>query len=271
VASVFILGGGPWFFHGALDTILLVRTTAPLRWATQYLLVVLALLAVLSFFPDVALLLLIGMFVWHFGEAAAHSFGGNDFQNVTLRLALGGASVMLPALISGADLQILVQALLPTRAALVWLVWFGCAWLWAGLAVAALLTSWRSKNNVPTGLKAVVLEIACLAALNALLSPLMAFALYFGLFHSLMHIRNVWRVCGGRISAVVVVATGLVLVLTTLILLGLVWLFKGAALHELALQRPSDALLRSIVVALAALTVPHGWVVGYFSKQLVAQ
>ena len=273
---ILVLGIG--FLHGALDTVLLARTAWPVPWALAYLLAVLALLYAFSLSAGVALLLLIGMSLWHFGQGAALLSDTNvaSMQQVALRAALrvaqGGASVMLPALLSGAQLQALLQAFLPAEAAWVWQVWQACAWLWAAVALGIV---WRSAGAIQSvsgksySLLALIFEIACLTLLNAALSPLLAFALYFGLVHSLMHIRSVWHLCGGHISIQVGAATLLVLLLTGLLMLGLTWFFGVTALHGLVQHWPSDVLLRSTVVALAALTLPHAVVVGHFSKQLV--
>ncbi len=276
---ILVLGIG--FLHGALDTVLLARTAWPVPWALAYLLAVLALLYAFSLSAGVALLLLIGMSLWHFGQGAALLSDTNAASlrqmllRATLRVAQGGASVMLPALLSGAQLQALLQAFLPVEAAWVWQVWQACAWLWAAVALGAVGMAWRLAgashrvSGKSYSLRALIFEIACLALLNAALSPLLAFALYFGLFHSLMHIRSVWHLCGGHMSIQVGAATLLVLLLTGLLMLGLAWFFGATALHGLVQHWPSDVLLRSTVVALAALTLPHAVIVGHFSKQLV--
>jgi beta-carotene 15,15'-dioxygenase len=260
-----LMVGGLGFFHGILDTALLVHLHRPLRWAAMYLLSVVLMALVFSATPGLALLFLVALSLWHFGESATRGVVAIALRTRLLRLALGGASVMLPVLLSAQAMQILLVAMLPSDTQWVWLVWRGMAWGW--LCLAVLGVSWILYNQVQQQYP-LVLEICCVIVLNGCLSPLMAFALYFGLHHSLGHIRSVWRFSRGQVSAMLVLTTVVVASLTVALVAAVVGWYGDTSWQAIAGIRPPDLILRSVVVALAALTLPHALLVQYFSKKL---
>ena len=102
--------------------------------------------------------------------------------------------------------------------------------------------------------------------LNLAFSPLMAFALYFGFYHAPVHIWRVWR---SRPRGKLVSSFGLLHFAATL----LITLILGAALFSVLEKSASmfsmeAAGLRWLVVALAALTLPHLVLVSLCARQL---
>ena len=249
------------FLHGALDVVLLKREyPSPRRrgWAALlYLAAVVILGAVLAQSWAFALFVLIAMSVWHFGEP----YGRWGAHNVLLRAVVGGASVMLPVLLSPSAMPQIIRLLTQNDAAhvdadLLWIIWRVFAFAWVALLPAALawLTMHKFKNAV-----ALLTEIAAVVVLNLLLSPLMAFALYFGAYHSLTHISRVNAAQKNSNLRQMLPITVLVASGVTGCLLGLLWWYlQGTNMHMgLGQQYDSASVLRWLVVALAAVTLPH--------------
>ena len=140
----------------------------------------------------------------------------------------------------------------------------GLAAAWLALLALWLLAlgarHWRALRYAWAELLGVVL-------LNLLLSPLMAFAIYFGLYHSPVHIWRVWRVrpSSGKAAGWALVATALITVLSGVL---------GAALWHLTDVTISASQLAPalnwLIIALAALTLPHLVLIGLCSRFLTS-
>lgn len=256
------------FGHGALDAILLLRRfpsrAKALTLAAAYLLVVVLLGWALSHAVSVALWLLLGLSAWHFGEAFSRWDDLHPATKTLTRLVVGGAPVMLPMWLSpGAMGDLLIAAWQGNETQ----VWKWLALLWLGLFVG-----WTVLCGIPRcrAARHVWYELAGVAVLNLIFSPLMAFALYFGFYHSPVHIWRVWRTRPMQVTApgnapafrlISVVSTfvaTLVLGTTLLLLLD----FNTSLLSTEALS------LRWLIVALAALTLPHLILIDLCAKQL---
>jgi beta-carotene 15,15'-dioxygenase len=256
------------FGHGALDAHLLLRRfplrSRALALAAAYLLVVVLLGWVLSHAVGAALWLLLGLSVWHFGEAYARWDDLHPATAILTRLVVGGAPVMLPMGLSPEAMAALLQSGWQGNEAQVW-QWLAAVWL-------GLLVVWAALCGIPRyrAARHAWYELAGALALNLVFSPLMAFALYFGFYHSPVHIWRVWRtrpLQGGAsenkssFSQINVAATfALTLVL-------------GAALSVMLDFNTSvfslEAVsLRWLIVALAALTLPHLVLISLCAKQL---
>jgi beta-carotene 15,15'-dioxygenase len=248
------------FFHGALDAQLLLQRAGSrwlaLAWGTAYLLVVLGLGWLLSRAPGVALAALLLMSLWHFGEGYGRWSGLTRAGQVLTRIVVGGAPVMLPLWLSP---QAMAGLMLPYQAALVW-QWFAAGWL---VLVVTWLTfyglkRWRLVGHAWAELLAIFL-------LNALLSPMMAFALYFGAYHAPVHMWRVWR---GRPRDAAALAWGfkaIAFISVLTILLGIAsW--RYASLPGNASQLAP--VLNWLIIALAALTLPHLVLIGACSSLL---
>lgn len=239
------------FAHGAMDIFLLRDSQDRLDFKAclSYLLAAVLLAAVLAPWPGIALIALILLSLWHFGEQA-HFEHANQPVAWLLRGVQGGSSVMLPVLLSPQALLPWVQSIAGAQASWVWLLWVGMAGLWCALLVAAfaLVKPWLAAAE-----KTLWVELVVLIALNLLLSPLLAFALFFGLYHAGAHI---WRMrqlhqreskpCRDGLLAATVSVTWLALAL-------LFWWMSDRAWA----QQDRGLLLRWLVVALAAVTLPH--------------
>ncbi|MFM7330940.1 MAG: beta-carotene 15,15'-dioxygenase, Brp/Blh family [Brachymonas sp.] len=205
---------------------------------------VLGLAALLANFSAFALVALLVMSVWHFGE---QSFAQDQqrFERWMMRCALGGASVMWPMLLSPQAMQALLQTTWP--ADFLWLVaaWRGMTWLWlAALALALILMAKRWRVHMR-----LLAEVSVLAALNAWLSPILAFTLFFGIHHSPAHILRMRRISGDHRPA------WRVTLLVTWVGMGLLawvmWVQRDVLIQE------ANWWLRWMIVALTAVTLPH--------------
>lgn len=256
------------FGHGALDAILLLRRfpsrTQALTFAAAYLLIVVLLGWALSHAVSLALWLLLSLSVWHFGESFSRWDNLHPATKTLTRFVAGGAPVMLPMWLSpGAMADLLIAA------------WQGSevqVWKWLALLWLGLFVSWIVLCGIPRyrAARHVWYELAGAAALNLFFSPLMAFALYFGFYHSPVHIWRVWRTrplqvtAARNASASSLVNVAAIFVVT--LALGVTLLVK------LDLNNPVFSIeavgLRWLIVALAALTLPHLILISLCAKQL---
>ena len=270
------------FAHGALDVWLLLVRFQPFVHATRlglaYLLLVLLLGGLLSFAVPVALLLLILTSLWHFGEDYARWSAMPAKARLLTRLVVGGAPVMAPLLIKPAGMAALFS-LWPVLADAV-PVWQFMAWFWLALVIVwAIRWGWQHRQAS----RFVWLELGAVLLLNLAFSPLMAFALYFGLYHAPVHIWRVWRLWrvwhsqkpGGK-SAIASNAasnavrslgsTSALAVLAAMVSISLVlgsglWWLLSQQLNYLIFPTDLGAALAMalpwLIVALAAVTLPH--------------
>jgi beta-carotene 15,15'-dioxygenase len=252
--------------HGALDTALLLGQFKPHLKALLYGLLYLALTVftawVLSWSFALALIALLLMSVWHFGELFS--------ERILIRLAVGGASVMAPALVQSTALSTLLHSVNPQDASWLLTAWLAMAWVWAALACGVVVVFVRGQSDQsmfgdkqrPLQERAL-LEIVLVLMLNVALSPLLAFALYFGLYHCTAHIVRVQRatVRHQRLSRATLAWVWLASMALTAVLMFALWRFLPAAAHWAA---SLDAqLLQWLVVALGAVTLPHMLLVAY--------
>jgi beta-carotene 15,15'-dioxygenase len=264
VAALLLLSLSVGFAHGALDAVLLPqrfnsRVQAALMFVA-YLLLVLLLGWLLTGQISVALWLLLLMSAWHFGEPYGRWDGLSKWFGLLTRAVVGGAPVMLPVWLASDALASILTGVVPAAGLR---GWHALAVFWLVLLVVWLLVcgirQWQT-------LRYAWLELLGCVFLYALFSPLMAFAIYFGVYHAPVHVWRVWCVLGeANTSRVMTMA---VLALTML----LTWLL-GAALWW-ALVSGSGAqpdwatALRWLIVAFAALTAPHLVLISLCSKLL---
>jgi Brp/Blh family beta-carotene 15,15'-monooxygenase len=263
------------FFHGALDIVLLQREfTSATRLAGALVLYVVSavMLAVLCAYSGwLMVLLLLAMSVWHFGEPY-----GRWAQNAWLhRIIAGGAPVMLPALLSAVAIRDILTMAVGADALWAWTVWQAMAWLWVGLCGAGLLTLRHQLFCKP-----LWAEAGAVFLLNIVFSPLAAFALYFGLLHASDHIRRVVlrqpvKAMGAELptTRAAPAVAGLAPILMTsaatgLLLLALAWYLSSDANVDWYEQ---SAVLRWILIALTAVTLPHLILVSRCAHWLAAE
>jgi beta-carotene 15,15'-dioxygenase len=265
--------------HGVLDTLLIVRQlhTSTSRWlvAGAYLLAALVTASLLHRAPAVALMVLLGLSLWHFGEHFDRTVPGQikpaPAQQLFTRLLRGGAPVLMPALVAQSALAPQAHVAAggdAAAAAMLWTVWTGMAYLWAAALGVWCLQSLLAPQGTPASRRRLLAEVMTIAALYALLSPLMAFAIYFGAYHAIGHIQ---RVLGTQPKApsqhwqsdLRVWGT---LALTVLLGISLVaWMLP--LVNGLALP---DVALRTVILALAAVSVPHVVLIGWWARSLRA-
>jgi beta-carotene 15,15'-dioxygenase len=287
------------FGHGALDAVLLLAQFAPRSTAmgvsALYLLIVLLAGWALSWSVPWALLLLVLMSVWHFGEL--HSYA------LWARLCVGGASVMWPMLVAHHALSGLVQGSLGAGFGQAWRIWHifaigwfallcACAlggavrWLWGRKKMASgsrangqnqhqhqhQHQNQNQTNGTQAQMMLAAIEILAILCAYLLLSPLLAFALYFGVYHCLAHIARVRSAVlahstvvlapYAKAFAISLLGTALLLALLWWFLPSVSWLSKPAALDH------SGQVLQWLIVSLAAVTLPHLMLVSYSARWL---
>jgi beta-carotene 15,15'-dioxygenase len=266
LAALLVLTLTTGFFHGALDAVILLRQFRPIKsaftWALVYLVTVLLLGAAFARHTGMALVLLLLLSVWHFGEPFGRGQSASTSSNALNRFVLGGASVLLPALTSARQLDSLSYGWFSLNDQWAWSVWRAVAWAWLALLV---FWAWRHARLQWQSSRWTAAEVATIAVLNILLTPLMAFALYFGLYHAPVHIFRVARASNIRriaISPVTLLTVGTTLALAALLL----WWLEPQAMSRW--QNPPSLYLQWLVVGLLALTVPHMVLISYSANWL---
>lgn len=245
------------FVHGALDAALLQRRFNDqlqlLAVLSSYLLTVVLLGWALSNMINAALWLLILMSVWHFGEPYGRWSDLHPWASNLTRVVVGGAPIMIPVWLAP---DTFAQAIAPVVDTLAVNVWQRMAEVWLVLAVAWVLACGLLRAYAARHAWAELL--GCIAV-YALFSPLMAFALYFGAYHSWVHIWRVWRGWSssepGLAPRPAVVMAGLAATTVASWLLGaaLWWLLSP----NWSTPPEPGAALQWVIVALAAVTAPH--------------
>ena len=267
------------FFHGALDIVLIQREFAgPRQRAVALILYVSAaiFLAILCAYSGwLMVLVLLVMSIWHFGEPYGRWAPTEWSQGAWVhRVIAGGAPVLLPALLSGQALQAILPIAVGLDAPWAWAIWQTLAWLWVGLCALGLAVMRQRLFSKP-----LWTEVAVIFALNLVLSPLMAFSIYFGVMHSTIHIARI--AASHRRDAAVdepnenqpatVPRTRAAILITSIatlaLLLALAWYLQNA---HLAIAGRGH-LLNLLLVALTAVTLPHLVVVSRSAHWLTKQ
>ena len=252
--ALLLLSVSVGFIHGALDAVLLPQRFASRTQAggmfLAYLILVLLLGWVLSGAVSLALWALLLMSAWHFGEPYGRWNGLVAWQNGLTRVVVGGAPVMLPVWLAPAQLALILQNVVPAAGLQ---GWHALAWVWLGLAGVWVLVCGAGRLQT---LRYGWLELLGCVVAYTLLSPLMAFAVYFGIYHAPVHVWRVWQACtsepqspSGRGIAAVVLTT-----VSSWLLGAALWWFTTAGE---GVATDWSAALRWLIVAFAALTAPH--------------
>ena len=254
-----LLSGTIGVFHGALDGSILLRQFQPvtraLGWGLAYLLVVVLLGVGLLPYPELTLLLLLALSVWHFGEIYERPLPALRWAALATRLVAGGAPVMVPALTSANQLSSLSPAWASPHQPWLMQAWTVMAWVWLALLAGYTLWCVVAHVRVPRWLLG---ELVLVVTLNLLLTPAMAFAIYFGLYHALGHVWRVLRAVTSLDAATFRTVTA-ILVLTVALAAGLLGLMLSSVQIKLAAAPDSylPLLVHWLIVGLTALTVPH--------------
>ena len=257
--------------HGALDALLLVGQFRPLSRAmlmgVAYLAVTIGAGWLFSLSFPVALIALLLMSAWHFGEGYP--------STVICRVAVGGASVMAPALLQREALSELLQSVTRHEAAWLMDLWVALAWSWVMVVIALLLltvSAWSGKKAFgPYRARATSMayaEIFLVVTLNIVLTPIFQFALFFGAYHCVAHIIRVQQAARhheGLPMRRAAWAWGISMAIV-LILMAMLWLWlRSSGFRALEVNAQ---VLHWLVVVLAAVTVPHLFLVSYSQRWL---
>ncbi len=247
--------------HGAVDHLALMRPIRH-RWLAVglYLVSAAAAAAVILLLPGPAFGAVVAMSAWHFGSGDVESLAdlGGDVRDTRAWSALhavaaGAVPLVLPLTGSAtADTLRLIQPRLPHLDGLASGSLRLVTVLLALVVVARLLTMRRLRPAT---------ELLVLVALGLLVTPLLAFAVYFALWHALRHTarlaqddsgaldaRSLLRIAGAGLPALVLTGT---IVAAALIVAG-------------GLGEPGPWLWVTLALVWG-LTVPHTAVVSRFN------
>lgn len=237
-AAVLVLGVP----HGALDVLHARRgygLDRPVRWGVflaAYVALAVAVVWVWNLFPSASLCGLLLISAFHFS---------GDLESGTpvyLRAVHGLGPICLPALLHADALAELFAALAPAEfaAGLASVLGTSAGPLLAATAVSGV-TAVREHRTA-------VVEVAAMAAVCTLASPLLGFGVYFCLLHSWRHVARTARLYEPSTSEMLwgavlpTLATGVV---------------AAIALSVVGRDRWTEGVLQVVFIGLAALTVPH--------------
>lgn len=250
-------------FHGMLDIILLQNKPFQER---QFLLVYAALALgaclLLALFSGAALMILLLLSVWHFGEQQGEkSLKPKSKQSIIKRFILGANALAAAFLLGGSDIAVVLTTILnqPVWLQTTWQLWRALSMLWL-LAFAAYLLLLIFRQQLQT-FYADLFEIVVVWLAFLLLPPLVAFSLYFGAYHALRHIRDVLpnvqalKTHGAVLSLVVGASAGLLLLIAT-------------QYTNWQQTFSVGALLQAIIILLVAVTLPHAILISLWRKNL---
>ena len=234
--------------HGALDHLALRRALTLRQFAVLalgYTLIAGLGAAAIIAAPVPAFIVVVAFTVWHFGTGdveATSSLQGKaperGFPRVVLALALGSAPVLLPLTspASAATLELIEPQLGQLLTPAVIVVVRTTVFIVIAVALAILVKRHQLRG---------ALEVVALTALGCLASPLLAFAVYFGLWHALRHTARLAQYTYGYVSAKTIALTfrrGLPALIGFIIVVGILafrsssftlsgsWLWLGLAL-----------------------------------------
>jgi beta-carotene 15,15'-dioxygenase len=252
------------FVHGALDMQLMQQRftgiATVLGCSLGYLLAVLLLTWLLSDVVEIALWLLLLMSAWHFGEPYSRWNCLPLTAKVFTRYVVGGAPIMLPVLFSPGSLAQSLQPALSSHAIDMWnglaMGWLSLLLIWALFYAVRLYPAARYAWY----------ELAGVLLLNVVFSPVMAFALYFGFYHSPAHIWRVGRSQSRKITLTSVAVVAGIFVMT-LLLSAILWQLLGQTFVNSA---DVTQAVRWLIIVLAALSLPHLVLVSLCARLLTA-
>ena len=250
------------FPHAALDPLLIYQnfTDSKTRWLQYFGLLVVASVTWV-FLPQLALLLFIVMTVQHFGEGDTQSnprsFGWAEV------VARGGTFLVTIHSNHAEVVDIFTLIVGGTSEAAVSNVMAACTVMQIGYAVCTvyLLVHLSTFLHLQSA-QQLLLEVAVLNFMYYAAPPLLAFMVYFNIYHSQRHLTRVMGMNTWQASSRVTVMVGMSVTLLATLILGL-WYsgiqatapFIQATTYSLLLDaRP---LLRPVFIVISSITVPH--------------
>jgi Brp/Blh family beta-carotene 15,15'-monooxygenase len=230
-----LLAGLP---HGAYDWVIMRAYYQDGRLAAAilgYLALAFSVLGLWWIAPQVLLIVFLTYSVFHFGDS--------DFSNASRihQISWGMAIVGLPSLLAVADVQALFSLL--TQGSTAPMLTDLLAVLGSMAAVIHVVAARRR-----------LLSIALLAVYGAVCwaaGALLAFACYFALLHSPVHLAR-WRNTFNQQGSKIILALSFAVIA---VIAGAVWISSSGI--ALTVETINQATFRYTFIALAALTVPH--------------
>ena len=253
IVTLIVVLGVP---HGALDTVF-ARRAYPIKsiggwlvFSCVYLLIAASVVVLWWLLPAV--------FLAGFLLISAFHFSGDpvDDTPLLLRFWYGGAVIVLPALLHQSEVAVLFGYLVPGDFPVqisAFLHWLAAPWL-VGLSISVV-------NNFRHDLLTSI-EVLSMALLTTLATPLIGFTVFFCAMHSARHALRTQKFANQMSFWWIVKRAALPMAMFCFII-ALSWTTVSAL--------PFDAaVVRLLFVSLAALTVPHMWLIERvrFSKAL---
>lgn len=196
-------------------------------------------------FPELALVLFLGITVIHFGLSDTPP--GTLIQRGIQIAAHGGMIVIATSMFHWSEVELIFEQLIGGKSEFLWPILLVCTYGFAGvLAFYGVLAYMRP------ALRLRLSELAILGVAYSVLPPLAGFALYFCGVHTPRHVIRIWRSLRkserGWISVLPLVVVFTVISWTAGVVI--FWLIQTAATVD-------STIIRVIFIGLAALTVPH--------------
>lgn len=270
VAGLALMAGVP---HGAADHAIatcLAGGRPVVAVVAAYVGVTAGAWALLWWAGPIALIAVLALSTLHFGlgelEVARQLTGWRPPCLVTLAIVVAGSgALLLPLARCGDQLGAVARAISPSLArALGWApMQIGLVVVWLLAALVALVASLRTAH------RAVALDVLILGAVGVLAPPLLAFAVWFGGWHSLRHCARLLTIepgCAALLAAGRRRKAVLRLIrLATVPTLAAWTVFAALGWFTAAASDPST-VLAPVLRLLLALTVPHALVVHWADR-----
>ena len=250
-------------FHGMLDIILLQNKPFQQRhFLLIYGALALAACLLLALFSGAALIILLLLSVWHFGELQGEKPRKPKSQQLMIKRFILGANALAAAfLLGGNDIAVILTTILnqPVWLQTTWQVWRLLSVLWLVTFALYLLLLIYRRQLQPFYADLSEIMVVWLAFL--LLPPLMAFSLYFGAYHALRHIRDVLpnvlvlKTHGTVLGFVILASAGFLLLIAT-------------QYTNWSQNFSASTLLQATIILLVAVTLPHAILISLWRKNL---
>jgi Brp/Blh family beta-carotene 15,15'-monooxygenase len=244
--------------HGAVDHVVamsrLTGTISARRVDAWYVAAIAAYAVVWALAPAIALVAFLVMSVHHFGQSDLAVLRLSPMLQIPLQWSRGLFLIGLPLVVHASAASPVIAQLGGPNIASWQFLESQRAWLSFSLVAQHVLMLFVVAGRIGwQRLRRQLIGIGTLSALFVLAEPLIGFAIYFGLWHSLQHIKALQRLLGREGSPL---STGdfarIAAPRTAISLAGLALLVAGAV----ATGR-YDAVLPIVIVVLSVLTLPH--------------
>ena len=194
--------------HGALDHLIAANVYEQgnslkdhLLFYGWYLILMVLIAALWFIYPTAGLLLFLVISILHFGQADIEGFYHADQKSESKALLLNSASVSRGLLIIGLILTAYPDQVIPILSAALgeeawFLSWLNTSyaslkqWVLIQFVFIALLVLWKGDLSLSMKFRYAVDSLLIVALFN-LVAPLLAFAVYFALWHSVGHIGEI--------------------------------------------------------------------------------